>query len=140
MRRMYSENQLDSIIKEQVEGGTLSNAKPIYCHPINIGYGSWFITMLIFNNDPTPFTFQTFTNWLLELKQKVSIVRIMTSGYTIIDNTYYPASYLSAFATDTIGIICEPTLMGNPKSVTYTEAEWNNITPTIFVDGVNKIN
>ena len=34
MRRMFSEKQIETQITSLVEGGTLDNAKPIYCHPI----------------------------------------------------------------------------------------------------------
>ena len=60
MRRMYSENQLkqlaDSRVEALVEGGTLDNAKPIYCHPITIdnddgtAANPGHLALLIFDN------------------------------------------------------------------------------------------
>lgn len=59
MKRMWSRNELkqqaDARVQALVEGGTLDNAKPIYCHPLEIyASGKGVLTALIFNNSSTP--------------------------------------------------------------------------------------
>ena len=55
MRRMFSLKQLqeiaDSEVKSLVEGGTLENAKPVYCHPVELyKTATGTLCCLIFNN------------------------------------------------------------------------------------------
>ena len=145
MRRMYSENQLDSIIKEQVEGGTLENAKPIYCHPIQITFidNKGLITMLIFNNDATPFTASTFIDWLDNLYQEVGdYIRIMTSGAIIgtNSNALCPACYLvrrtSSLPYGVLGVKSD----GSADSYDFLDKATFIASCSTFNDGVNKIN
>ena len=56
MRRMYSEKQIDSQIKEIIEGGQVDNAKPLYFHPITILHGvgasaTMCASIIIINNN-----------------------------------------------------------------------------------------
>lgn len=104
MRRMFSLKQLEEIanarVKALVEGGTLENAKPIYCHPVNLvktsGDNRFILTMLIFNNDGTAFTLATWKTWLDNLATSLGgSVTIMCSGYyKNSDNEITSASYI----------------------------------------------
>ena len=63
-----SVSDVNTQIANLVEGGTLENAKPLYFHPITI-YRSetdfkCLFTMIIINNDSTPFTKTTLINYL----------------------------------------------------------------------------
>ena len=57
-------------VKALIEGGTVSNAKPIYWHTINFARGGENYTftfvghMIIINNSPTPITLTDFINLL----------------------------------------------------------------------------
>ena len=146
MRRMFSLEQIKGIANERiealVEGGTLDNAKPVYCHPVNIGFKDasheFMLTMLIFNNSATPFTFASFNTWLTNLVQEITNVRILVSGYIILSGTMYPVSLFYA-ATAQRQIIVSPAAVSNLYD-SFGINEWNEITPTYFNDGVNKIN
>lgn len=73
-------------VQQVIEGGTLENAKPIYCHPITLlrsgssTLGNLRLTCLIFNNNSTPFTLASFKKWLDDLTDAISNARIMVSG------------------------------------------------------------
>ena len=146
MRRMYSLNQLEQIannrVKTLVEGGTLNNAKPIYCHPVNIGYidesNEFMITMLIFNNDATEFTFETFNAWLSALVNQIAQARIMASGYIKVSGTIYPVSQLYG-SDNNRNVICSPNAISGIL-ISYSKAEWEALVPNVFQDAVNKIN
>ena len=73
MRRMYSEKQLEGLIKEQVEGGELSNAKPIYWHTLFVQRGGTEETssasrllayIIILNNSSEAITLDEFKSLL----------------------------------------------------------------------------
>lgn len=129
-------------VETLIEGGTLDNAKPIYCHPVNIGYKDddheFMVTMLIFNNSETAFTFESFNQWIANLVQEITNVRILTSGYVIISGTTYPASLLFANATARQLIVSPAGVSSILDS--FSIAEWEALTPSYFNDGVNKIN
>ena len=71
MRRMYSEKQLEEIAgaktTELVEGGTLENAKPVYCHPILFynAEAKYRLMMLVMNNDSSAFTLETLFDYIV---------------------------------------------------------------------------
>ena len=141
MRRMYSENQLDSQIKEVIESGQVDNAKPIYIHPVQIDLSTTYagkITMLIFNNDSTPFTKTTFLDYFDNLYTQVgSTIRIMISGAFTKSSLISIASYL--VKSSTTYILVGWALNGGENNITFTRNEFeSNI--EIFNDGVNKIN
>ena len=148
MRRMFSLKQLqeiaDSEVKSLVEGGTLENAKPIYCHPCTIltditsgeyAGRKYYLTCLIFNNNSTAFTLATFKDYVNELCENYD-ARIMTSG-----GLYDPISEKTTIAT---------AMIWNGEQVVIQGMESNNINSfglatltngnTTFTDGVNKIN
>ena len=97
MKRMWSKGQVKNLSKEVIESGLVENAKPIYCHPLDINFTSGSrVGCLIFNNDPTPFTSSTFADYIEELYAKIgSIIRIITTGVLVISNTIYPATILA---------------------------------------------
>ena len=121
---------------------SVENAKPIYCHPITMGYKDasheFTLTCLIFNNDGTPFTFASFNEWLDALIAQITTARIMCSGYVIVGGETLPVSYLN-YTTDNVGIIVSP---GSVSSINdnFTPNQWKALVMTSFNDGVNKIN
>ena len=144
MRRMYSENQLESIIKEQVEGGQLSNAKPIYCHPISFVYSptSCRITCLIFNNDATAFTATTFADWLNALYLKIGTVRIMCSGAFIANENSTSLTIASYMGTGSSGYYLMGVDINGIYNAVYRYTSKDDFISKLveFADAVNKIN
>ena len=158
-RRMFSEKQIEKMAKEVavqeveelVEGGTLDNAKPIYCHPITIQISATHkarLTMLIFNNSPTEFTLDTLKQWLDNLITLTSNrVRIMCSGAC--SHTKGPTD---APVQKTLIVSSLDKTTANNYTIAgvdidgvvnaFTDANWSYIFPegTSIVDGVNKIN
>ena len=148
---MFSLKQLqeiaDSEVQSLVEGGTLSNAKPIYCHPIRIFNTSsenprkYRLTCLIFNNSPTAFTRQTFKQFLDNLYTQVGTnINIMVcGGYNDGTNLLVSASYLLVSSTSY-------TIVGMDKDCIPNSTgwqSWDTLFPeaqTTLEDGVNKIN
>ena len=134
MRRMYSENQLEGIIKSEVESGTLSNAKPIYCHPITIAaltedIGAWYLTFLIFNNSATPFTKETF----------VAFVRSLDDAIFLCSGNYRGLQVYS-IQKDLVNANCV-TLNVYDSSTIVAQLDGRDFNDyTLFSDGVNKIN
>lgn len=145
MRRMYSLNQLEQVanarVKALVEGGTLENAKPIYCHPVYLKYNRSYdekivqLTMLIFNNDSENFTKATFVAWLKALFTSVPTAKILTSGFfstnaacCITNASDANAVFLQFASTETAG------------GQAYLQYEDILNEDTILEDGVNKIN
>ena len=117
--------------------------KPIYCHPVQIGVKDsereFVIGMLIFNNDATPFTFETLNQWINSLFTQVGKnVRIIITGYIVVNNVVYPTCYLY-FSGTQYGIVTSPSVISN-ISITLTKTLWEALTPQQFIDGVNKIN
>ena len=134
----FNKKEVESIAKDVIKSGLVENAKPIYVHPITIlGSGpsaSNRLTCLIFNNDDTPFTKESFISFVKALSQQVegNISRIMTSGSWISGEVIYPVAYI--FSND-----------GGTVNVTYASSSTGiegfiNDNSTSFNDGVNKIN
>ena len=110
MRRMYSLNQLEEIanarVKALVEGGTLSNAKPIYWHTIYFqrggsaetsSFGRMFGTLLVLNNSPTPITLTSFIE-LLKTEGFVAIVfngQFDSNGASNLENMSHVIQYIT---------------------------------------------
>lgn len=151
MKRMWSRNELKIISKEVIESGAVDNAKPIYCHPINIGIEDGSVqanmTMLIFNNDSTPFTFETFNQWLSNLADLITNARIMVSGYLLLNSIFYPITMLygnnNADGERQI-VVRGSAFTGGAINKSYTIAQWEALDTDskikYFNDGVNKIN
>ena len=138
MRRMYSENQLDTQIKEVIESGEIDNAKPIYFHPIvMITAGIFRLAITILDNNPTAYTWDT-----LKVKMK-EIADGMQSNGQFNSNGFFKTSSIVCVAdvidykygTDKIIVYGANTSDGSNQNLELT-----NLTPTEFYDKVNKIN
>lgn len=142
---MYSENQLEGLIKEQVEGGTLSNAKPIYCHPISIDIEGEDVTnpahlaCLIFDNSNEEYnTYAKFIAKLTEIFAISPLAVFPTTGAI-----YYGggASLLIAqkFDYDSVSEKIQLRAVRPNGTIGYFQID-SYLTDATFYDGVNKIN
>ena len=150
MRRMFSLKQLQEIadarVTSLVEGGQLDNAKPIYCHPITITHTEDAVqeatlTCLIFNNSPTPFTKNTFADWIDALYEQVgATIRILISGGYVSNSKLSIGAYMGKSASNPY-FITGNFIDGSGESL-LRFASKNDFTTYIssFNDGVNKIN
>lgn len=136
------------VYKSTIEGGTLDNAKPVYCHPLQLtrisGTTQFAITCLIFNNDPTPFTLSTLKEWLdnVYLLSGESVI-LMASGYYKNDSDEITSmSYIyKSKVTLNYGVAggqYNSLVIHSVASLNFNDIfDSDN---TTFVDGVNKIN
>ena len=145
MRRMYSLNQLQQIANERVkalvEGGTLSNAKPIYCHPITIDVedasSNLHIAMLIFDNSNQEYN--TFSKLVAKLNSiftlNINAVFPITGAIYWKSGSALHIAQKVAKSGDTIYFYtCRPDgTQGSFNISTY-------ISEATIYDGVNKIN
>ena len=53
MRRMVTNEQINSLVRAMAESGDLENVKPLYRHSIAIKGTDWTFSILIINNDDT---------------------------------------------------------------------------------------
>ena len=149
-RRMFSEKQIgemaknvaDQEVEELVEGGTLDNAKPIYCHPIylerTVSGKELRVTMLIFNNDATPFTLETFKTYLDDLYNANNDARIMASGGAVENNNVIIISFIRKY-NNIYYITGIKTSGGTAYGI--SNSDYNIIMANVTLyDGVNKIN
>lgn len=132
-------------INALVNADKIDNAKPIYCHPIyctfnRIREGNSVLmtfTCLIFNNDATPFTADTFFDWVKALFTAHPNASIMASGYV----EGNPISRIQ----DGIGSNLQ-LQVPRIESGSYVNQFWNfiktdlTLETSVFIDGVNKIN
>ena len=145
MRRMYSENQLkemaDSEVKKLVEGGTLDNAKPIYCHPISIdddtSDNKVHLALLIFDNSNEEY------NTLEKLTAKLNKIFALNSSaiFPITGALYYDsgsALHVAQKIAKTGNEIIINTARPNGTQGTFTFV--SELTNALIYDGVNKIN
>ena len=84
MRRMWAKGQLDKEVKYIIKSGTVDNAKPIFWHSCQLKRVSesnliFFIDFIVLNNDNTPFTLETFMDWLKSLPSGARIKAVQ--GY-----------------------------------------------------------
>lgn len=122
-----------------------NNVKPIYCHPIEIRANNSLVnicvTMLIFTNNSTPFTLNTFKQWLDDLYNAVGVTRILCSGGCLLksNNTMICTSFLYE-ATISYGFV-GMTPSGTIYDIEKNKESWNDLFENaILNDGVNKIN
>ena len=143
---MYSENELIKLIQKVgadiIESGEVENAKPIYCHPVYLKYSRSDssiveITMLIFNNNATAFTKDTFITWATQLFNNTPDAKILTSGFIGVSpvccfkkSETNPDTAFNLIRTST-------TTASGTTPVNFSEIRDET---TIFEDGVNKIN
>ena len=151
MKRMWSKNELlrlsDAEIRALIEGGEIENAKPVYIHPIKIYNGvgdtkKFMITLLIFNNDPTPFTLTTLEQYFLDLYTEVGgLLTFLASGfYNDGINVIQSASYLYCNGENKFGV--DGANVGASDYASTGDSAWSDLfaSGTTFTDGVNKIN
>ena len=115
------------------------SVKPIYCHPINFQYSTdggriYFISCLIFNNDATPFTSDSFYDYVLGLITDYDAI-IMASGAVWTGNSILVATNLSDNGSG--GIAIRGLLGGTVDFYSITKVDMRGGT---FTDGVNQIN
>lgn len=147
MKRMIDSELIKKIAEVIDNNGALEASKlnkKLYCHPINIGISNTkyngYIACLIFNNDPTPFTIDTFKEWLDNLYTKVGdTIRVILTGgiYNITSTTFSTACYLYKSA-NSYGIIGMKTDGGGTDNAENTFTTLFGSSPT-FNDGVNEI-
>ena len=138
MRRMFSLNQLKEISKEVIESGAVSNAKPIYCHPIEIYKSNVCnITCLIFNNTNDKI------NTYDKLKQAIH-----NFGGTVYNRLHASGGFYTGEKTLIVSELVEFITQDNKFKLVglYTDGDVEDsgldITSETFniVDDVNKIN
>ena len=145
---MFSEKQIKEVSKDVatdiIESGLIDNAKPIYCHSLDIKFDtSGRIACMIFNNDETPFTMTSFVQYLNDLYDKIqAVVRIMATGVIAVGGTIFPAEVLvrrQPSDANKFGITSQ-TVAGDSTALNFQTDESFIAAPTIFVDTVFKIN
>lgn len=139
MRRMYSQNQLETQIKSVIESGQVDNAKPLYFHPIAIGLtGSYYLTMIIINNDATAFTRQTLTALL-----KADSGRYLVNGNYFVsgDDGYYLSPAYAQHNQGNLYLVgIDSKGSAHTSSVNAINFENMIANSGTFEDAVNKIN
>lgn len=137
--------------KKYYIGSNEVHGKPIYCHPILIkqepdaNNRSKLLTCLIFNNDSTPFTRQSFKQFLDDLCEATNgLGKIMVSGGFTNSTNYYVASYITKevigeeqYSYRIYGMLTSTGVFGNQSNAVFDA--WFGDTTTIE-DGVNLIN
>ena len=126
-------------LKNELDKGSYDNAKPIYCHPINLfltidANNVVYLSLFVFNNDKTKLTWETFQQWITDLTTKVSSARIITTGSIVSSGIRYPANYIYSNGTTRSFVVDENI------EVSITDTALASLTPSFFEDGVNKIN
>lgn len=134
-----SDTNISNIVKQDVEGGTLENAKPIYYHGIDIyktieGSGNSF-QITIFNTSPEPInTINKLIEWA---ESKSGIVDIKGSGVVINEETVYPMYLLRKLANNNyqFGVVGPD----GYKNISVAKTNLSNYFSACS-DAVNKIN
>lgn len=150
MRRMFSENQVKNIAKEEatslITSGELENAKPVYIHPIVIVDSSSTtrnvnIAIFIFNNDETPFTtWEQVRDYIVNVVNNINdIARFLTTGAFISGSETYVAChiYCQKVGEDTYSLRVEGSKSDGSGATGYVSLY--SATLNVY-DGVNKIN
>lgn len=134
---------------EDKSGNLIDDVKPIYIHPISIikrsGSGKYNLGFIILNNDSTPFTFDTFKQFIDNLFTQIGgVVRMLCTGYYNNglegeDNKQGAVSVLAKINNTNFQIILGGA--DNPSTF-HASTSWGGIlgSPDEFTDGVNKIN
>lgn len=138
--KAQSEDDVEDKVEELVEGGTLDNAKPIYCHPLTMTIEGGVMTCLLFNNDSTPFTASTLADFIDNLFTEIGdIIRIMASGAFIKSTNVVISSFIGK--NNSGYIIYGRIASTGAESITAfaTKEAFVDAITSIF-DGVNKIN
>ena len=133
----------DSIIKEIVEGGSVDNIKPIYCHPLEIFKANvGILTALVFDNSIDPIdTWDKLKTKINNFLSGSGVRRLVTSGSWKVDTdtiicgeiaTNAAGDSFFAVGFDTAGVYHG---ISGAGAVNLTSE-----TGISVVDGVNKIN
>ena len=133
-------------VQALIEGGTISNAKPLYFHPISIIKRGdsivYYLGFIILDNSPTAYTFTTFKTFIDSLYTAYGTTRMLATGYyDDVDSVNRHCGAVSILAKTGANEL--QFLMGNKDDGVRTKmGTWDEIfdTPTEFTDGVNKIN
>ena len=132
-------------LKRLATGEGAGSTKKIYCHPISLVNSAvsaeykMALTMLIFNNDETPFTTTTLKKFIDDLYTTVGdTIRIMINGCVASASTgTVITSYLYKSSASTYGIV------GINTSSTFVSYNivWDDFVQGAYIyDGVNPIN
>ena len=141
MRRMYSEGQLEGLIKEQVEGGTLENAKPMYFHPVVLVKSTTpnkcQLTFTIINNNSEAYdTFAKLKAYMVSVAEAInSTARFVCNGSIVNDDSVF----IIANCLD-VTKAGRMTIQGQDATGGFVTCYIEEITFSAVADGVNKIN
>lgn len=127
---------------EDIEAGTIENAKPIYIHPITIlNSTAARLTLLIFNNSSTPFTVSSFLDYLDALYEDVGAqTRILISGgFSTSENEVLIGSYLGKSDATTYYMLGISVSTGGAEGRNFNRENFAAFITDLY-DGVNKIN
>ena len=116
------------------ENNNLGSVKKIYCHPISLSrtdasLNNYFLTLLIFNNSPTPFTLETL----------IAYIRSLPNA-TFVCNGNYRDAQAFALQNDPDNDNALILYKYDSATVVTTEAGRNFADCTTFKDGINAIN
>lgn len=141
MKRMYD----DKIIKQykgsidDLLGGYSSDeasTKKIYCHPVVLVHSSYRIACLIFDNNPTAYTWTTF-------KEKVTSIAtaISDTARVVMTGSFFQGGDLVVAQSMDVSTLGVMTLFGfKPSDGTTGTLDIQTVEPSYFFDGVNAIN
>lgn len=122
---------------------SVENAKSLYFHPIVINKTSgtlqYRVSFIILNNDPTPFTFDTFKTFIDDLYESVSdVVRFPCSGFINNGTNKLVLACFAKYGANSFIFVGGDENFGSNQ----IQGSWNDLygTPNEFTDGVNKIN
>ena len=142
MRRMFSLKQLQEIadarINALVEGGTLDNAKPIYCHPLELAKSGTLVgTALVMNNTSTPIdTWDKLKDSIISFGNVGGYARLhIAGGYWVDSELYILAEIAYNYNEEKFYIVAMKAITGGVSNLNIT-----SLTGITVVDSVNKIN
>lgn len=118
-----------------------AGVKPLYCHPIYVTYARTAqvvgtFTCLIFNNDNTPFTAETFLAWAIALFTEYPNASIMASGYV----GALPISRIKIHPNDPTSAVALEAALEDGSGNNYYTLNATELAKGSLTDGVNKIN
>lgn len=131
--------EVEDITATVINGEENPSVKPVYCHPINFQYSTsggrvYFISCLIFNNDSTPFTSDSWFDYVMGLITDYGAI-IMASGAVWSGTKALVATNISDNGSG--GMAIRGLLDGTTDFYSITKPDLRDGT---FTDGVNKIN
>lgn len=139
------EGKVDAQIESLVEGGTLDNAKPIYCHPIllidsALAPRNINLAIFIFDQNSTAKDWENIQDFMYDVSVAIlGNARFPTTGSFYIDSKLYVACHIFAYVNPEDPTDKSIKVEGMTSDGTLGYADLTNATLTAF-DGVNKIN